>query len=217
MSVSITANPRQADRARLADRLIDGAERLLVLALFIGLVVRLVAGYRLDGRVGNLFLLPSEGLVVVLLLIRRGAGEISRRPGEWILALGGTCLPMAVAPGTGSPVPPVIGVVILLMGMIMQVHAKLVLGRSFGCIPAHRGLKRGGPYQFVRHPMYAGYLLSHLGFLAMNPTWRNLALYAACYALQVPRLLAEERLLGHDPNYRSYQAEVPYRLIPGVF
>jgi protein-S-isoprenylcysteine O-methyltransferase Ste14 len=65
--------------------------------------------------------------------------------------------------------------------------------------------------------MYTGYLVSHLAFLLMNPTWWNLGVYAFCYALQTPRLLAEERLLARDPQYRDYQAAVRYRLIPGVF
>jgi protein-S-isoprenylcysteine O-methyltransferase Ste14 len=103
------------------------------------------------------------------------------------------------------------------MGLLVQLHAKLTLGRSIGCIPANRGLKLAGPYRFVRHPMYAGYLLSHLAFLAMNPTAWNLAVYALCYGVQVPRLMAEERLLGGDPRYREYQAAVRYRLIPGLF
>jgi protein-S-isoprenylcysteine O-methyltransferase Ste14 len=65
--------------------------------------------------------------------------------------------------------------------------------------------------------MYAGYLISHLAFLALNPTPWNLLVYALCYAVQIPRLLAEERLLSADPDYRAYQTQVHYRLVPGVF
>jgi protein-S-isoprenylcysteine O-methyltransferase Ste14 len=106
---------------------------------------------------------------------------------------------------------------LLITGMVIQVHAKLTLGRSFGCVPAHRGLQLSGPYRFVRHPMYAGYLVSHAAFLLMNPSLRNTAVYGGCYALQIPRILSEERLLARDPAYREYQRAVPYRLIPGVF
>jgi protein-S-isoprenylcysteine O-methyltransferase Ste14 len=65
--------------------------------------------------------------------------------------------------------------------------------------------------------MYAGYMLSHVAFALMNPTWWNLAMYLTCDALQIPRLLAEERLLGRDEAYRRYQSLVTYRLLPGVF
>jgi protein-S-isoprenylcysteine O-methyltransferase Ste14 len=84
-------------------------------------------------------------------------------------------------------------------------------------VPAHRGLKVAGPYRFVRHPMYAGYLLSHAAFLLMNPTVGNVAVYAVCYALQIPRIFAEERLLSRDPEYREYRRTVRYRLIPWLF
>jgi protein-S-isoprenylcysteine O-methyltransferase Ste14 len=197
---------------------LDWTERLVALALYGWLVARLLINYWVNGGIANLLLLPSEGLVVFFMLIRRRPTVISRHPGEWLLALGATWVPMLVAPGVGQAlVPVVVGAGILVMGMVVQVHAKLTLGRSLGCVPAHRGLKLTGPYRFVRHPMYAGYLFSHLAFLLMNPTLWNLGVYALCYSLQIPRLLAEERLLGRDPRYQAYRAAVCYRLIPGVF
>jgi protein-S-isoprenylcysteine O-methyltransferase Ste14 len=51
----------------------------------------------------------------------------------------------------------------------------------------------------------------------MNPTLWNAGCYALAYCLQVPRLLAEERLLSQDPHYRAYQQAVRYRLLPGLF
>jgi protein-S-isoprenylcysteine O-methyltransferase Ste14 len=91
------------------------------------------------------------------------------------------------------------------------------LGRSFGLLPANRGLILRGPYRLVRHPMYFGYLLVHVGFLLLNPSLWNLMVYVAAYACQVPRLLVEERLLARDKSYAEYQQQVRYRLIPGVF
>jgi protein-S-isoprenylcysteine O-methyltransferase Ste14 len=163
-------------------------------------------------------LLPSEGLVVVFLIFRRRTTSISLCWKEWLLALLATLAPMLVEPGTGlALVSPALAAVVFLGGLVVQIHAKITLGRSFGCVPAHRGLKLSGPYRFVRHPMYAGYLVSHIAFLLVNPTWRNLAAYTVCYALQIPRLIAEEHLLQRDRNYREYQTNVKSRLIPGVF
>ncbi|MDB5724736.1 MAG: isoprenylcysteine carboxyl methyltransferase, partial [Novosphingobium sp.] len=45
----------------------------------------------------------------------------------------------------------------------------------------------------------------------------NLAIYVIGWTAQILRLLAEERLLGQDPAYREYMAQVRWRLIPGVF
>ena len=54
-------------------------------------------------------------------------------------------------------------------------------------------------------------------FLAMNPSLWNLCIYAVAYLTQIPRLLAEERLLSIDPHYQNYMAAVRYRLLPGVY
>ena len=196
----------------------DWVERLLVLGLYGWLVARLMGKFLADGGVVNLLLLPSEGIVVVFLLVRRPAATISWRPVDWVLALAATISPMLVNTGIGEPLVPVtVAVFLLLMGLVVQVWAKLTLGRSLGLVAAHRGLKVSGPYRFVRHPMYAGYLLSHMAYLLVNPTWWNLAVYGLCYGLQVPRLLAEERLLRRDPSYRAYANVVRSRLIPAVF
>ena len=209
--------PRGKRLPRLAEWL-DWSERFLVLALYAWLVARLLGAYVTKGSLVDLMLLPSEGLVVFLMLIRRRPRDISPRPGDWILALGATTAPLLANPALERALlSPPVGATIMLMGMLVQVHAKLALGRSMGCVAAHRGLRFCGPYQYVRHPMYLGYLLTHVGFLLMNPSLGNLGVYALCYSLQVPRLLAEERLLRQDPLYLEYAGRVRYRLIPGIF
>jgi protein-S-isoprenylcysteine O-methyltransferase Ste14 len=218
MTVTVPAQGfESAPRTRLVAAC-DMGERLIVLALYIGLVGRLIAAWRVEGELANLLLIPSEGLVVLFLLLRHSTGQISLRWQDWLLALLATLSPMLVQPGVRDAlVPPVLGAFLLFMGTVVQVHAKLTLGRSFGCVPAHRGLQLAGPYRFVRHPMYLGYFMGHVAFLLMNPTLWNIAAYAVCYALQIPRLLAEERLLAKDEQYRAYQATVKYRMIPGIF
>ncbi|HUE74892.1 MAG TPA: isoprenylcysteine carboxylmethyltransferase family protein [Pirellulaceae bacterium] len=197
---------------------LDLAERAIVTVVYLGLVARLLAHGWYSGELTSLLLLPSEGLVVVFLLFRRRTTDISLRGSEWLLALTATLAPMLVERGTGAAlVPTWLAAGLMLMGLIVQIHAKITLGRSFGCVPAHRGLQLSGPYRFVRHPMYAGYLLSHIAFLLVNPTLQNVGAYVLCYALQIPRLMAEERLLAVDCRYREYQARVKSRLIPGIF
>jgi protein-S-isoprenylcysteine O-methyltransferase Ste14 len=201
-----------------AGRTYDLLERAIGVGLYLWLVVRVVAGWQRGAGAASLFILPSEGLVLAFLLVRRPARQLSLAPRDWALALTATMAPMLVTPGIGRPlVSPVVAAVVMVMGIVVQLHAKLILGRSFGCVPAHRGLKLDGPYALVRHPIYAGYLLGHLAFLLVNPTaWNGLA-YATCYALQIPRLLAEERFLARDPEYAQYLTRVRWRLMPGVF
>ena len=51
------------------------------------------------------------------------------------------------------------------LGILLQLVAKIHLGRSFALLPANRGVVCSGPYKWVRHPIYLGYLLVHIGFL----------------------------------------------------
>jgi protein-S-isoprenylcysteine O-methyltransferase Ste14 len=197
------------------DCCLDWAERLAVLALYGWLVARILQSIAQSGNYYDLLLLVSEGLVVAFMLLRRRPAALSRNWFEWLISFAVTGSSMLAAPGGEALVPVLTAAVILLVGIFMQLYGKLTLGRSIGCVPAHRGLTRKGPYHFLRHPIYAGYMCSHVGFLLMNPTLRNLALYVVATALQIPRLLAEERLLSQDPAYRAYLADVPDRLLPG--
>ncbi|NKF32164.1 isoprenylcysteine carboxylmethyltransferase family protein, partial [Pseudomonas sp. BGM005] len=106
---------------------------------------------------------------------------------------------------------------VMCLGFILQISAKLVLRRSFGLVPANRGVKIGGPYRLVRHPMYAGYLMTHVSFFLANPSLLNFAIYATALFAQCLRLLAEERLLKEDPAYTTFMATTRYRLVPFVF
>lgn len=216
--MSMTTKGSKAWRFPFSLVALDVVDRLFVLGLYGWLVWRILAAYFDSGNVANLVLLSSEGLVVLFILIRRQTSQVSRHPGEWLLAMAATCAPLLVRPSPGWPlVSPTPAVMLMLVGMLMQVYAKLVLGRSFGMVPANRGLKLSGPYRIVRHPIYAGYLLTHTGFLLLNPSVWNLAAYVVAYSLQIPRLLAEERLLSRDPSYVEYSDIVRYRLLPRIF
>jgi len=103
------------------------------------------------------------------------------------------------------------------VGIVGLLVALISLGRSFGIIPANRGIKRAGLYRIVRHPIYASELIFHAGYLLGNVSGRNLVLVILVAAGQVYRLLAEERLLSGDGEYRDYAEAVRYRLIPGIF
>jgi protein-S-isoprenylcysteine O-methyltransferase Ste14 len=200
------------------DAVLDWLERVLVLSLYACLVFRIVSSYIVHGSFVDLLLLPSEGLVVFFLLIRRSAATISRHAGDWLAALAATCAALLVSPVPERALVPVqLAAVFIFAGMFIQILAKVALGRSIGCVPANRGLQLGGAYRFVRHPMYAGYFLSEVAFLAVNPTRANAAIYLVCWGLQLYRLTAEERFLSRDARYCHYRSMVRYRLIPGLF
>ena len=197
-------------------RVLDWAEQVVALGLYGWLVARLWPNELSATNWYPLVLLVSEGLVVLLLLIRRPTTRISTDIRDWAIAAGGTFLVLLVTKG-GEPLATAAGVVLMLIGLATHVGAKICLWRSFGLIAAHRGLKVTGLYAFVRHPMYAGYVVSHVGFLLISPSWWNLAIYLVVWTLLVARIFAEERVLGQDPDYQVFKASVRYRLLPGVF
>jgi steroid 5-alpha reductase family enzyme len=179
-------------------------------------VIRLWPGEFSASNWYPVLLLLSEGMVVALLLIRRPTDRISTRGLDWLLAGGGTFIVLLVGQG-GAPLHGPLGAVLMLVGLVIHVGAKLSLFRSFGVVAANRGVKAGGLYRLVRHPMYAGYMLTHVGFMLVAPSLWNLAVYAAAWAFLVARIYAEERVLSEDPKYLELKARVRYRLLPGVF
>lgn len=110
-----------------------------------------------------------------------------------------------------------VGVALQGFGAIVQFAAKWALGRSIGLLPALRGIVTTGPYRLVRHPVYLGYLVIHLGFLLTHFSPRNAAVLAALYVVQVLRIRREEAVLAGDADYRAYQRRVRWRMVPGVY
>jgi protein-S-isoprenylcysteine O-methyltransferase Ste14 len=74
-----------------------------------------------------------------------------------------------------------------------------------------------GPYNLVRHPIYAGYLITHLAFLAQYPTVWNISILLIADTALVVRALMEERVLSADAAYQGYCQRVSWHLVPGVF
>ena len=169
------------------------------------------------GKWTSLLWMFSEGLVILLMVFRRESRRLSLHPWDWIVALGGSFTVLLVRPATAMIVPEYLGVAFLLAGTAFEIYAKVVLGRSFGIVAADRGIDVGGPYRIVRHPIYLGYFVTHVGFLLTNWSPRNLALYIVVYFFQVSRILSEERILSEDVAYREYRGRVRFRLIPRIF
>jgi protein-S-isoprenylcysteine O-methyltransferase Ste14 len=169
------------------------------------------------GKWTSLLWMVSEGLIILLLVFRRESRRLSKHPWDWIVALGGSFTVLLVRPATMAITPEFLCVALQLAGTVFEVYAKVFLGRSFGIVAADRGIVVGGPYRIVRHPIYLGYFVTHVGFLLANWSPRNLALYIVTYFFQISRILAEERILREDESYRSYCQRVRYRLIPFIF
>ena len=196
---------------------LDQFEQLFVLLLYGWLVLRVLPdAVASGGLLAIILLLLSEGAVVILLLFRRPTVDISVKTQDWIIAAAGTWLPLVVVKG-GEPMLGSLGPLLMMLGLVTQFAAKLTLLRSFGLVAANRGVKSNGMYAFVRHPMYAGYMLTHIGYLLASPSLWNVGVYVAVWAFLIARMVAEENILGADPEYREYTQRVRHRIVPGVF
>ena len=191
--------------------------RLIPASFFAVVCVSFWIDYQQTGKLTSLVWIASEGLVVVLFIIRRPSDKVSAKPLDWLVAVGGTLIFLMARPADQAVVPQAIALSLQMAGLAMQVAGKVALGRSFGAVAANRGVVTAGPYRLVRHPIYLGYLLTHAGFLLANVSLRNSLVYAVGYTFQIARILAEERLLTKDAAYCEYCGRVRRRLIPGVF
>jgi protein-S-isoprenylcysteine O-methyltransferase Ste14 len=195
------------------------AAKATIVFLFSTMASGLAHDFAKTGHATGLLLVVSEALVVVLTVFRRSAGAVDRSLRARLLTLVSTFGPLLIRPGgTMTPwAPESMTLPIIAVGLIVVIWAKASLGRSFGLTPANRGIVCSGVYRFVRHPIYLGYLISHVAFICANPLPWNLTLLAAADVALILRSRVEEETLAKDRTYRDYMTRVRFRLVPGVF
>jgi len=75
-----------------------------------------------------------------------------------------------------------------------------------------------GPYHYVRHPMYAGFLLFMMGTPLLLGSWYGVLLGLVFMIVLARRAVLEERTLQKElRGYADYMAQVKYRLIPYIW
>ena len=75
-----------------------------------------------------------------------------------------------------------------------------------------------GPYQFVRHPGYAGNILALFGIvLALSSVWTLIPATVAVIIAVIRTLLKDQALQDELPGYRDYARRVRYRLTPCIY
>jgi protein-S-isoprenylcysteine O-methyltransferase Ste14 len=164
-------------------------------------------------------LLVVDTLFLILFLFRRKAVAVSGSPMAWLLGFSCALLPMLLRPDDTALSAGVasVGDWLQLLGAGLIVAALLSLRRSFGIVAAHRGIKTGGLYRWVRHPLYAAELLFMLGFTLAHASAWNAFIWVLVAGFQGLRAHLEERFLAHDAVYRAYRRRCPHRFVPGVW
>jgi protein-S-isoprenylcysteine O-methyltransferase Ste14 len=116
----------------------------------------------------------------------------------------------------------VAGLVVMCVGIALRQWAVALLGPYFTVdVRVHRGqtVVERGPYRWVRHPSYAGLILTFIGLGLAFGNWAALAVPAVVPTVGlVVRIKTEERALleGLGEPYRRFAASRP-RLFPGVW
>jgi protein-S-isoprenylcysteine O-methyltransferase Ste14 len=116
----------------------------------------------------------------------------------------------------------ILGLVLIALGYAFATWA-LIENRFFSST-VHIQTDRGhsvcdsGPYRIVRHPGYAGNILSLAGIiLALDSIWALIPA-AAALVIAVIRTILEDRTLQEElPGYRDYAKRIRYRLFPGIY
>ncbi len=167
-------------------------------------------------RASVLILVAMESLAAILFLLRSPASRTSTSAWSWLTTIGGTFAPFLLRP-TGAAHDLPVAQVIQAAGAGMALVALACLNRSFGLLPAVRGVRQAGLYRVVRHPLYAAYTIQNLGYLASNLSAWNVSIAFVALAFQVLRIVNEEQLLSTVPDYRAYMRRTRWRLVPFVF
>ena len=172
------------------------------------------AFYATGEQVFLIFIL-SETLQAVFFLFRSQPKSVSTELYVWLIAIGGTFATLCFRPG--GVVIWQGGQVLLIIGFCLQIIGLISLNRSFALVAARRKIKTDFAYRIVRHPMYASYSISNIGYLLFNFTPLNLLCLTFVLIFFILRIIEEEKLLSKDAQYLAYMKEVRYRLIPFLY
>ena len=116
----------------------------------------------------------------------------------------------------------VIGLLLIILGMAIRLIAVFTLGKMFTVdVTIRKGhkVKKNGIYRWLRHPSYAGSLLSFVGFGLYLNNWLSLfVITIPMFIVFVMRIKIEENLLESQfgSEYTEYK-KVTYRLIPFIY
>ncbi len=107
-------------------------------------------------------------------------------------------------PGLQTPLAAA-GLILGAIGPVVATWSVLCLGRSFGIFVMVRKVVFGGPYRWVRHPMYLGYICMCAGLALANFSGAWFILVAIHIVLLLYRARLEEAQLSeYSTEYREY-------------
>jgi len=159
-------------------------------------------------------------LIVFVIIVRLRPVAKSSGIAPRLVALAGTCMPsfMTLLPrNPDSLAVNIASLLLIAIGFGLAVYAFSYLNRSASIMPEARRLVTGGPYRFLRHPVYLFEEIGVIGLaLPFASVWALLWLlvHLCC---QFQRMKNEERVLsGAFPEYDDYARRTAC-VIPGLY
>lgn len=171
-----------------------------------------------------------ESVYATVLVRNRGAASTSDGGTKRIL-IGGTVVGLLIMVWVAQRFPGAragandwfgvsLGAALALAGIALRVWAVRTLGSSFErevVVNTGQTIVRTGPYRWIRHPAYAGNILTWFGVGLAIGSWIGAFLGTAIVLLaHLPRIRVEERVLSQA--FGDYERQSSrFRLIPGVW
>jgi protein-S-isoprenylcysteine O-methyltransferase Ste14 len=116
----------------------------------------------------------------------------------------------------------VIALMVIFLGSQLGSWA-MIVNRFFSShvrIQEERGhsVVNKGPYQYIRHPGYAGGILAWLAApVFFSSPWLVIPMVLVIIASITRTALEDKTLIEELPGYEEYAREVKYRLVPGIW
>lgn len=189
---------------------------LCILILHLYFTIGFMQKVYYDQSMSALTMFVYETMLVIFILMRNTANDVSENYKDWAVGILGTILPLLLRPAE-VPMEFAFLVSFQVVGFIISVLGLVSLNKSIGIVAANRGIKTTGIYQYIRHPLYAGYFISLTAFILQNITFYNLAIVAVFILMQLGRIFAEEKVLLKDPEYKAYAEKTKWRLYPYIW
>lgn len=187
----------------------------LALLFFAALIPGHTSRYNLHAA--DIIWMTGAALMGIFSLVRVPPKTVTVTANSIAATAGMMILPILIRPGVPSVgLVNQAGTVLEVIGIIFTQLARVYLGRSFGLLPANRGIVSTGPFRLMRHPVYVGWFVLTLGLAFIYPKPSSFLLILATLPFMMWRIMQEEELLRLDPEYRAYCEKVRYRLIPGI-
>lgn len=212
----------------------------VALSLALQAAILFAASGRLDWTLAWVYLACYAGMVLVTALAVRDPeliaerGRIRADAKGWDKALtvlfSASCLGMLLVAGLDarfgwsppSPASTAAGLLafVLADGIVVWAMASNRFFSALVRIQEDRGhtVATGGPYRFVRHPAYLGFIVSGFGAaLLLGSRWALVPAAATAVLLVVRTALEDRTLQSELPGYPDCATRVRYRLLPGVW